>query len=168
MLSTARNSGLMILIRLSTSARCYLPSATLYSSVKLENADQQQISYAVDPLFVINQFCAKFSLLFLFHRIFWVNKTFVRWIYAIGIVHISYSIACLCIYFFSCRPISKSWDVLQPGTCVNYNASVAGLESINSGVDLAMVILAVLMVRKLHISKSLKIKLAFLFGLGSL
>jgi hypothetical protein len=51
---------------------------------------------------------------------------------------------------------------------VNYDASVAGLESINSGVDFAMVILAFCMIQPLNISNSTKVKLSLIFAAGAL
>jgi hypothetical protein len=110
----------------------------------------------------------KTSILLLYHRIFGINRTFSYWIYFLGAMEVAWFIALLPIYLFSCQPISKGWDPLLPGTCVNYDASVAGLESINSAVDFAMVILAFCMIRPLNISNSTKVKLSLIFAVGAL
>ncbi|KAI2621840.1 hypothetical protein GGR54DRAFT_83775 [Hypoxylon sp. NC1633] len=57
--------------------------------------------------------------------------------------------------------------MFEPGTCVDYLATVAALESINSGVDFAMVILALFMIRPLNMKMSMKLKLGIIFAVGS-
>ncbi|KAI1394962.1 hypothetical protein F4819DRAFT_479949 [Hypoxylon fuscum] len=127
-----------------------------------------KLVYATSPLFVVNQFFAKFSILFLYHRLFGVNRNFVRWIQLIGFIHVAWCIATLCIYLFSCQPISKGWDLLRDGTCVNYLSTVAGCESINSAVDFSLVIAALFMIRPLRMKTSTKWKLAAIFAVGGL
>lgn len=117
---------------------------------------------------MVNQFFAKFSILFLYHRLFGVNRTFVRWIQLIGFIHVAYCITTLCIYLFSCQPISRGWDLLGEGTCVDYLATVAGCESINSAVDFALVAAALFMIRPLRTKRTTKWNLAAIFIVGGL
>ncbi|KAI1375297.1 hypothetical protein F4677DRAFT_446380 [Hypoxylon crocopeplum] len=125
-----------------------------------------KLAYATAPLFVFNQLFAKFSILFLYIRIFGVNRTY-RWcIWGISAVHIGYCISTLYIYFFSCRPISKAWDTLAPGYCLDYLATVTGCETVNSGVDLALVALALWMIQELRMDRTTKLRLSLIFALG--
>ena len=97
-----------------------------------------------------------------------MKRNFVRWIYVIGALHVAYCLATLPIFLFSCRPISKAWNVLQPGTCIDYTASVAGAETVNSAIDFVMVILALFIVQRLQIRRSAKWRIGVLFAVGSL
>lgn len=117
---------------------------------------------------MVNQFFAKFSILLFYYRLFGINKLYVRVIYLISFVHLAYCLATLPIYLFSCRPISRGWNPLQPGTCIDYLASVAGCEAVNSVVDFALVMLAWLMIQQLHLKSASKWKLAIIFALGGL
>lgn len=118
----------------------------------------------------VNQLLAKCSLLFLYYRIFGVHRVFALCIYAIAFIHVGLTIAIILTLIFGCRPISKSWIPTLPGECVT-NAPrpfLAGTESVNSGVDFAMVILAMVMVHRLQMRTSVKLKLGILFALGGL
>ncbi|KAI2618097.1 hypothetical protein GGR54DRAFT_184289 [Hypoxylon sp. NC1633] len=126
-----------------------------------------KLSYATAPLFAVNQGLVKFSILFLYYRLFHVNQHFVRWIYIIGGLHIAYCLTVIPIYLFSCQPVSKGWDISEPGTCIDSRATVAALQSVNSGVDFALVILALFMIRPLNMKMSTKWKLGLIFALGS-
>ncbi|KAI0410949.1 hypothetical protein F5X98DRAFT_358347 [Xylaria grammica] len=125
-----------------------------------------KLAYITAPLFVFNQFFTKFSILFLYSRIFGINNTYRRWIWALSIIHIGYCISTLYIYYFSCRPISKAWNPLEPGHCLSYLATVTGEESVNSGVDFALVTLAIWMIQDLRMDRSTKLRLSLIFALG--
>lgn len=74
----------------------------------------------------------------------------------------------LYLYLFACRPVSRGWNLMEPGTCLDNPSMVAGAESINSALDFAMVILALWITQKLKISTSNKLKLGLLFTIGGL
>ncbi|RYP47492.1 hypothetical protein DL768_006464 [Monosporascus sp. mg162] len=111
---------------------------------------------------------SKLSIMALYHRIFGVNRTYVWWIYGIFAIHSIWAIVTIVIQLSSCRPLAKFWYPFTPGYC--WSASVAAIpeETVNSGVDFALVILAIFMIRSLQMSRRVKRKLRFLFGLGSM
>ncbi|TGJ81699.1 hypothetical protein E0Z10_g7075 [Xylaria hypoxylon] len=129
-----------------------------------------QLAYIATPFFYVNQLFAKASLLVLYYRIFWSNPVFVKWIYGLAAIHVSWFITFFFLVLFLCNPVSKWWDVTgtQPGTCIDGNAFLVSEETINSSIDLAMVGLTVAMVFKLQTREHIKIKLAFIFSVGGL
>ncbi|CAG9986860.1 unnamed protein product [Clonostachys byssicola] len=129
-----------------------------------------KLSYVATPFFYINQLFAKASLFMLYKRIFWSDLVFRRWIYGLAAIHIAWFITFFFMVLFLCNPVSKWWDITgtQPGTCIDGNTFLVAEETINSGVDLAMVGLAVAMVFKLQTRKLIKRKLTFIFIVGGL
>ncbi|OTA98400.1 hypothetical protein M426DRAFT_326021 [Hypoxylon sp. CI-4A] len=153
---------------------CDLTALGILSGKDLETISPDDLSalgkalFATVAFFPVNQLCAKFSILYLYYRLFSVNRNFVRWTYVIGSIQILCSTVTLFINLFSCIPINYNWDFDVEGYCLNQGAIFAGTESVNSAVDLAMVALAIFMVRELRLRLWTKLKLAFIFALGSL
>ncbi|KAI3325965.1 hypothetical protein HD806DRAFT_532618 [Xylariaceae sp. AK1471] len=129
-----------------------------------------KLAYIATPFFYVNQLFTKASLFVLYYRIFWSDVVFVRWIYALAAIHVSWFITFFFMVLFLCNPVSKWWDITgtQPGTCIDGNAFLVSEETINSSVDLAMVGLTVAMVYKLQTKEYIKRKLAFIFSFGGL
>ncbi|KAI0472063.1 hypothetical protein GGR56DRAFT_677909 [Xylariaceae sp. FL0804] len=129
-----------------------------------------KLSYIATPFYYVNQLFAKASLFVLYHRVFWSDRAFVRWIYALAAVHVAWFVTFFFLVLFLCRPVSKWWDVAgtQPGRCIDGNAFLVPEETINSAVDLAMVGLTVAMVLGLRTREHVKRRLAFVFTLGGL
>lgn len=125
-------------------------------------------SYAYDPQYSMQQLFAKFSLLFLYYRIFSINRSFVICVYCFGIFDLLWAISTYLVHFFECRPIRKYWYPLTPGWCINDAAYLVGLETPNSLMDFAMVGLAIWMIQSLNMKIETKIKLSILFVLGGL
>lgn len=115
-----------------------------------------------------NQLCAKFSILFLYHRIFGINQVYTFWIRTLGVIQILYTIVTSLVSLFECTPVSKYWDPLAAGHCINTGAFLAGVESTNSFVDFAMVILAMFMLRELQVDGRTKLRLSLVFLIGGL
>ncbi|KAF1993193.1 hypothetical protein P154DRAFT_590436 [Amniculicola lignicola CBS 123094] len=129
-----------------------------------------KVSYAGAPFFYVNQLFSRGSLFILYYRIFWVDQTFVRWIYTLATIHVCWFITFLFMLLFLCTPISKWWDIygVQPGHCIDGNAFLVPEETINSSLDIAMIILSVGAVQKLITRKHMRTKLAFIFIAGGL
>ncbi|KAI2642651.1 hypothetical protein GGS21DRAFT_184336 [Xylaria nigripes] len=117
-----------------------------------------------------NQLCAKLSILLLYRRVFSVKNAY-RWaIYTIAVIHIGLIIASILVALFGCHPIAKGWNPALPGWCITTapHPYLAGTESVNSAIDFAMVILAMIMIRDLNMSLANKLRLSVLFILGGL
>ncbi|KAJ8123393.1 hypothetical protein ONZ43_g649 [Nemania bipapillata] len=127
-----------------------------------------KVLFATVPFYPLSQFFAKFSILFLYYRIFSVRPVFVRWMYIIGIIQLADSIITFFINLFSCIPIAYNWDVTIDGWCLDQAAVFTGTESVNSAVDIAMIVLACFMLVELRLNIWTKLKLSFIFALGGL
>ncbi|KAI8949603.1 hypothetical protein F4801DRAFT_552681 [Xylaria longipes] len=127
-----------------------------------------QAGYVVDALYVVNQACAKFSILALYYRIFSVNRTFVRWTYGVAIVTTLWFISMFIERLLVCNPPAKLWDPSIPGFCVNSQIVIAAGESINSLLDFIMIGMALYVVNKLKISPSQRFQLSLIFAIGGL
>lgn len=94
----------------------------------------------------------------------------MRWIYALATIHVCWFIIFLFLLLFLCTPISEWWDIydIQPGHCIDGNAFLVPEETINSSLDIAMMILSVGAVQKLITREHMKTKLAFIFVVGGL
>lgn len=125
-----------------------------------------KLIYSLVPMFPLNQLFVKFSILFLYHRLFAINKSFKYWMWGCGVVQIGYSVATFLVSLLSCQPVSKGWNLVEPGYCINHSVFLAASETVNSTVDFVMVILAVVMIQSLKMKRSTKWKLAILFGAG--
>ncbi|KAK4233749.1 hypothetical protein C8A03DRAFT_19227 [Achaetomium macrosporum] len=127
-----------------------------------------QVYYALPIPFGINQLLTKASLLFFYHRIFGIHRGFARWIYVLGVANVGWFITMVALSLFSCRPVSKGWDLFIPGTCFDYDSSTAITETLNALLDFAIAILGALMVRTLRVSRATKWKLSILLAIGGL
>ncbi|KAF3018237.1 hypothetical protein E8E14_013227 [Neopestalotiopsis sp. 37M] len=127
-----------------------------------------KFGYAVNPQYCAQQLFAKLSLLALYHRLFFIDKVFVTATYTVGIVQILWFIAEYFDRWFTCTPVRKVWEPAIAGHCINQSASLAVSETVNSGIDFVMIIMALYMVRKLKVALATRIKLGFLFALGGL
>jgi hypothetical protein len=103
------------------------------------------------------------------HRIFGVRRAYSIWIYILGYSQLANTIASIIVNALQCIPINKVWDPSVTGArCVQSGAWVAGVESTNSGIDLGITILAMVMIRSVQMRTSTKWKLAAVFALGAL
>lgn len=108
----------------------------------------------------------KLSVLALYYRIFGIKRSHRIWIYILAAAMIAL-IAALCILqALLCIPIGRYFDPSIPGTCKSSGLLVIIGETPSSFLDFAMVALAIVMIRPLHLSSRLKWRLTFLFGLG--
>ncbi|KAI0014646.1 hypothetical protein F4780DRAFT_767396 [Xylariomycetidae sp. FL0641] len=124
--------------------------------------------YVLQIFFGVQQTLAKMSLLIFYHRVFSVNKTFVRLSYLVGFVQLSYCIAWVFTSIFMCNPPRKTWEPLIEGSCLDLSVVLAATETINSAVDFVMVGMAAFIVDRLKVSTANKWKLGALFGFGGL
>lgn len=123
----------------------------------------------MSPQFCPNQLLTKLALLFFYHRIFWVDKLFVRWLWGIGILTVLWTISAYLVQWMRCWPVPFTWDKTLPGgTCINIPIFLAVNETINSVIDFVMIAMAIRIVTTLRMSLGEKIRLSILFSVGSL
>ncbi|KEY74371.1 Sat4 [Stachybotrys chartarum IBT 7711] len=122
----------------------------------------------MNGIYALQQTFVKFSLLALYHRLFWVNRHFVRSVWLVGIVQGCWGIAILLVHIFLCTPMEKIWTPwMVEGTCVDVNTLFAIYEALNSVLDFIVAGLAIWMLPSLQIRKSTRWHLAGLFVLGA-
>ena len=117
---------------------------------------------------MLDQTLAKWSICALYYRIFRVNRTNAKWIQLIAVLQGVTYIVLFFTQLFVCRPIEKWWKPWLDGYCIPESTIVLIVEPPNSLLDFALVALAIYMIQDLHVSKAIRWKLRFLFGLGSL
>ncbi|KAK8016929.1 Cytochrome P450 [Apiospora rasikravindrae] len=112
-------------------------------------------------------FFFKLSIMALYYRVFSINRVFAKWIIGLGSVHIAWALGLSVLYAVQCRPLAKFWRPLMPGYCIATGPQVVASEIISSGLDFALVVLAMAMVGQIQMKATTKWKLRFLFGLGT-
>jgi hypothetical protein len=111
---------------------------------------------------------SKLSVLALYRRIFGVNRTYTIWIYLLGGIQSALFVIFCILQGLQCRPFNRYFDFSIPGTCTDEGMVILSGEIPNSLVDFGMIILAMFMIRPLHLSTAMKWRLRILFGLGAL
>jgi len=69
---------------------------------------------------------------------------------------------------FYCSPRSKIWNQLQPGKCLPFWPMILTAGIYNICVDIAMLVLPMSYVWRLHVGVKRKVELSLLFGTGIL
>ncbi|KAI1088701.1 hypothetical protein F5B19DRAFT_470210 [Rostrohypoxylon terebratum] len=108
----------------------------------------------------------KLSLLFLYRRIFNLQKT-AKWFVNGGIVLVTLmGVAILLAIIFFCIPVAKAWDDSIPGHCSS-PAPVSYLSGAwNAFVDIYVLILPIPLLWGLNMGPRRKIRLGAVFGIG--
>jgi hypothetical protein len=110
----------------------------------------------------------KLAVLALYYRIFSINRTYRLSIYALAAAQAVLIFLCCVLQSQICHPFARWFDRTIPGTCKSDGLIILAGETPNSIIDFLMVILAMVMIRSLHLSRIVKWRLRFLFGLGAL
>ncbi|KAK7973235.1 hypothetical protein PG988_007369 [Apiospora saccharicola] len=126
-----------------------------------------KIVWVASLIFPFNQLFAKLSILFLYHRIFSINKTFAVCMKVLGALQIVVSVVSEILNIFLCSPVEKAWNpMITWGSCINTGAMLSGTETCNSLLDFALAIFAVFALRTVKIRHSTKWKLSIVFVLA--
>lgn len=110
----------------------------------------------------------KGSLLYLYHRVFYVNRTFNYCLWGVFFFIAAYSITQVFAAIFQCVPIDSNWTVDKPHWCINAAVGATIVAAFNVLTD--FIILIMPMPLLYHLQKPLKEKLQimFMFMLGGL
>lgn len=110
----------------------------------------------------------KFSILFLYKRLFGTNRHFRQLLWAIGGFVAAYSLVEILVLIFQCRPIDAAWNMTVHGTCVDIALGGIIVGIINVVVDFLILFLPIRMVWRLKLKKKWKFQLIGIFLLGGL
>ncbi|KAK4194674.1 hypothetical protein QBC40DRAFT_301899 [Triangularia verruculosa] len=127
-----------------------------------------KIIFLADLITMLDQTLAKFSICALYYRIFGVNSAYRRWIFILAALQGLTYLGLVILQCMMCRPVNKFWQWWAEGECFPFSTLLVAIEPPNSVIDFALVVLALFMIRSLHVQSNVKWKLSFLFGLGSL
>lgn len=141
----------------------------IFFSKRISHLPSLQVGWAMSPQFCPNQLLTKLTLLLFYHRIFWINKRFVRWLWCIGILTVLWTVSVYLVKWMLCWPVAYTWNkTLSGGKCIEIPAFLAASETINSVIDFVMIAMAIRIVATLQMSFIEKFRLSILFSVGSL
>ncbi|KAK8073153.1 hypothetical protein PG996_006501 [Apiospora saccharicola] len=109
--------------------------------------------------YFVHVLCVKLSVLALYYRIFGIRRIYRIWIYALGACQLVLAVAACVLQAFQCRPMATYWDPSVTGQCTQPGPVALIGETPNSLIDVAMVSLAIVMIRSLQLPRSTKLKL---------
>ncbi|CAD6441948.1 e147b13e-ce82-4cc9-8935-6b00fdbc5a0d [Sclerotinia trifoliorum] len=108
----------------------------------------------------------KLSVIFFYVRVFKVNREFRIGLWLTASLVIGWIFFALFSALFQCKPISKSWLPLEPGTCINtYQWWLASAIS-SLIIDFIILMLPVPMLLNLQLQRSRKILILIVFAFG--
>lgn len=111
---------------------------------------------------------AKFSILYLYNRVFSSHRGFRIAVICCGVFNLLWCITATIANLLKCIPVAKSWDPTIEGTCYNISAYLVAIEAPNAFLDFVMVGLPLMVLRSLKLPLGSKISLGFIFVLGGL
>lgn len=110
----------------------------------------------------------KLSVIFFYLRVFEVNDSFRKVLWLTGLLVISWMLFALFSTIFQCKPISKSWLPLEPGTCINIYQWWLGSAISSLIIDFIILLLPVPMLLNLQMQASRKFLIMVVFAFGYL
>ena len=111
---------------------------------------------------------AKFSILFLYRRLFGLFKRFLIALYVVAAITFAYSLVEILVIIFECRPVNAAWNLAIKGSCVNLALGGIIVGSVNVAADFVTLFLPMPMVWSLNIETKWRVQLVGIFLLGGL
>jgi hypothetical protein len=121
----------------------------------------------MNGVYGFQQSFVKFSLLALYQRLFWVNKTFSISVWVVAIIQGCWGLVVFLVHIFACRPIEKVWTPLMDGYCIDENIFFSIYEPLNSLLDFVVAGQALWMLPSLQTRRTTRWHLAILFLIGA-
>ncbi|KYG44672.1 hypothetical protein M433DRAFT_293227 [Acidomyces richmondensis BFW] len=126
------------------------------------------INYIVENFYTLSMAASKLSIAFFYLRVFGS----MRWMrigcnIVIGMVG-TWTIACILIGIFQCRPVSKAWNITLPGYCIDLSIFFVVQRSTNLVSDIMLLSLPVKAVMGLQASLAKRVSLVIAFLLGGI
>ena len=110
----------------------------------------------------------KMSILFLYLRIFNVNRSFRYCTWTVMFITFGYLFSNFCTQIFGCQPIAKYWKPQIPGHCILTLKADYVYAPLNFITDLLIFILPLPMVWRLQLSPGDKLGVLVIFMIGSM
>ena len=110
----------------------------------------------------------RFSLLFLYNRIFKSDRRFSIAMRILGTLNALWYVGCTVAACLQCVPPKKLWDPLIKGQCADRFAIIIAATISDSLLDFSMMVLPISVLKRLQMSMRHKINLAMIFVIGGL
>lgn len=127
-----------------------------------------QLLISAEVIYCVAIMCVKGSLLYLYHRVFYVSRGFriTTWIVVIFIV--GYSIAQTFASIFQCTPIDANWKISVAYRCANTSLGATIISAFNALTDFIILIMPMPLLYKLQRRLREKVQIMCMFLLGGM
>ena len=109
----------------------------------------------------------KLSVLGLYLRLL-VERSHRLAVWIVAAIVASSAITAFFVSIFRCSPASKAWIPSQPGTCISIMPFLVYCSASHTASNIAMIFLPLPMIWKLRVDRSKKVRLYFMFLLGTM
>ena len=140
-----------------TQARSLPPSHSFLMSVK--------VIYATRVIYLLIVTAIKCSILFFYLRLSPSTK-FHRWVKATMVACSIEGVLFISMALFQCTPVERFWNFAIPGHCINVLAFFRAETALNLVTNVAIILLPMPMVWRLHMALRRRILLAGIFASG--
>ena len=113
-------------------------------------------------------FSIKASILYLYHRVFFVSRRFTRILWAVGLFVGAYSGIQTVAPVIQCVPLSMVWDSHVKGHCLNVGLAATILAAFNVLTDVFILVLPMPLLWRLQMEFREKLPIIGMFLLGGL
>jgi hypothetical protein len=127
----------------------------------------RQLDMASRLAYFICNWSVKHSLLF-FYAELTIDRWPCRFIHAMHAIAFAFGCTCIGATIYECSPIRKSWDVNTIGSCINIDAFNYFNACFMLATDLILYAMPLIFTWNLHLLRTQRIAVNFLFALGVL
>lgn len=123
--------------------------------------------FASEVIYVPALMTTKFSILFLYRRIFTSHRFHIV-LWCVGAFVLAFAITAVFLQIFQCVPVEAIWYTNLERRCVNISADYIAMGTINIVTDVVILCLPMPQLWRLQMSRTHKMQLMGMFLLGSL
>ena len=129
---------------------------------------ESQADYIGNTIVFISTAAARASLLCLYNRIFHVDPVFQIGVAVLAVANALTIVGTILTLVFYCKPVEASWNLSVPERCLSNFSLVVGTSVPDSILDLAVLGLVLLALRRLQMPLRHKIAVGVMVALGGL
>ena len=121
---------------------------------------------SAEAIYNFAMFSIKASILYLYHRIFFVSRGFMIGLWVLGVFVACYSITQFFAAILQCMPIASTWDPEIKGYCINTDIGATVIATLNVLTDFIILILPMPILWRLQKPTKEKIQIMGMFLLA--
>ncbi|KAF2221484.1 hypothetical protein BDZ85DRAFT_320665 [Elsinoe ampelina] len=108
-----------------------------------------------------------FALSYAFFALYGLSISFTKWAILLFYWRLfNLTLGAVVTWLAQCRPVSRAWNILEPGTCINFYLFALLITTINLISDIIILILPMPIIWHLNTTLGKKISLMCAFGVG--